>query len=156
MREVSVLPKHLLDIIAGRDVIVFDGECVLCSGFSRFIMTHDRAERFHFVIAQSDLGTKMYQTLGLPISDFETNLVIVDGGIYEKLDAFAAAMRALGGIWALLAVCRFLPGPLKNGFYAIIARNRYALFGRQDTCMLPDAAVRARFLDVGQDRALPS
>ena len=134
------LPSHL---------IVFDGECVLCSGFFRFMLRRDRDKRFKFVIAQSDLGTRLYRALDLPTDDFETNLVIVDGMIHQRLDAFAFAMRAIGWPWRGLAAVRFLPRILKDPAYHAIARNRYSLFGRAQTCMIPDDAVKSRFLPSG-------
>ncbi|MEM7491543.1 MAG: DCC1-like thiol-disulfide oxidoreductase family protein [Pseudomonadota bacterium] len=129
-------------------MIVFDGVCVLCSGFFRFVLDRDRAGRFRFVTAQSALGQAMYRDLGLPADVFETNLVIVDGRIHQRLDAFAAAMSALGWPWRALAVARVLPGPLKDWAYHRIARNRYRLFGRTETCLIPGPEVRGRFLDL--------
>ncbi|NVK13953.1 MAG: DUF393 domain-containing protein [Rhodobacteraceae bacterium] len=128
-----------------RNLIVFDGDCVLCSGFFRFMLLHDRACRFAFATAQSPLGQRLYHELGLPADDFETNVVIVDGRSHQRLDAFAAAMRALPWPWPVLSVCRFLPQRLKDAFYFSIARNRYHLFGRRDTCMIPSPEVRDRF-----------
>nr|WP_291735166.1 DCC1-like thiol-disulfide oxidoreductase family protein [Leisingera sp. F5] len=133
------------------NLIVFDGECVLCSGFFRFMLRHDRARRFSFATAQSPLGQLLYREHGLPTDDFETNLVIVNGRTYQRLDAFAAAMRALPWPWPALSVCRFLPGRLKNALYFSIACNRYRLFGRFDTCMIPSPKVRERFADGGFD-----
>ncbi|WP_171174566.1 thiol-disulfide oxidoreductase DCC family protein [Ruegeria sp. HKCCD8929] len=131
------------------DLIVFDGECVLCSGFFRFMLHRDRARKFAFATAQSPLGQRLYRQLGLPIDEFETNLVIVRGRVHQRLDAFAAAMRALPGLWPLLSACRFLPKVVKDPLYHAIARNRYAIFGRYAQCMIPDAAVRARFAPEG-------
>lgn len=136
----ATVPSHL---------IVFDGECVLCSGFFRFMLRHDRAARFHFALAQSPLGARLYTALDLPTQEFETNLVIVDGVIHQKLDAFAAAMGAIGWPWWALSALRFLPAPVKDPAYSVIARNRYRLFGRTPSCMIPDAALRARFLPGG-------
>lgn len=147
--SISQLPGDLRAELEGRDLIVFDGECVLCSGFFRFMLRHDRAGRFSFAVAQSPLGTRLYRALGLPTEDFETNLVIVDGTIYRELDAFAAAMRVLPFPWPVLAVSAWLPGPVKRFAYHRIARNRYRLFGRYDTCMMPTPEVRARFMDGG-------
>lgn len=151
MRRTAALPRPLQDALAGRDLIVFDGECVLCSAFFRFILRADRAERFHFAHAQSDLGAQIYAALDMPadrsVDDFDTNLVIVDGMIHERLDAFAAAMAAVGWPHKALAVVQFIPEPLRSFLYYRIARNRYAIFGRYDTCMMPDATLRARFID---------
>lgn len=148
LHTVGDLPAPLNGAITA-DLIVFDGECVLCSGFFRFMLRHDRKGRFRYALAQSDLGARLYQTLGLPTDDFETNLVIIDGQIYQKLDAFAHAMRAIGWPWRLLSCLRFLPALIKDPAYNAIARNRYSLFGRSQACMIPDAPLQARFLPGG-------
>lgn len=149
MTPVTALPGDLQQALGDCDVIVFDGECVLCSGFFRFMLRHDKGGRFHFATAQSPLGTALYRALDLPTTDYETNLVVVGGRIFTRLDAFAAAMRALGGIWRVPALCRFLPGPIKHPLYHLIARNRYRIFGRYDACMIPDEQVKSRFLPTG-------
>jgi len=115
------LPQYL-----PQSLIVFDGECVLCSGFYRFMIKHDRRQRFTFTTAQSPIGQ-----------------------LYQRLDAFAAAMRALGGICHLPALLRFLPNGLKDFTHHRIARNRYRIFGRYEACMLPTPAQRARFVEGG-------
>ncbi|MBE1282604.1 MAG: DUF393 domain-containing protein [Rhodobacteraceae bacterium] len=131
------------------NLIVFDGECVLCSHFFQFMLRHDRAECFAFATAQSPVGQRLYRQLGLSTDHFETNLVIVEGQVHQRLDAFAAAMRALPGLWPVLTVCRFLPRFVKDPLYHAIARNRYALFGGYDQCMITDKRVRARFVPEG-------
>jgi len=148
MTCVEDLPAHLQRALKGRDVIVFDGVCVLCSVFYQLVLRHDRAARFFFVRAQSDLGTALYRALDLPTDDYETNLVITDGRIWRKLDAFAMVMRRLGVPWSAVSVLRWLPRPLKDPAYHLIARNRYRLFGKAETCLMPDAAQAARFLDL--------
>lgn len=147
MKPTTILPQALQDHLAGRDLILFDGECVLCSGFFRFIVRTDKTQRFHFAHAQSHLGAQFYRALDMPVDDFETNLVIVDGMIYERLDAFAAAMVAVGWPWTALAVIRYIPEPLRGFLYHRLARNRYAIFGRYDTCMMPTPDLHARFID---------
>ena len=145
--RVSELPADLRLALAGRDLIVFDGVCVLCSGFFRFVVRHDRARRFSFATAQSPIGQRLYAALGLPTDEFETNLVMVDGVIHQRLSAFAAAMGALGWPWRAFCAVRWLPAPLADPAYHAIARNRYRLFGRAETCLLPDPALRARFVE---------
>ncbi|WP_039018996.1 thiol-disulfide oxidoreductase DCC family protein [Halocynthiibacter namhaensis] len=130
-------------------IIVFDGECVLCSRFFHFVLKHDKSQQFRFIIAQSDLGEGLYQSLNLPTDDYETNLVIVRGQVFQKADAFAAVMRELGGPWRIFALILHVPHWLKNPLYSRIARNRYRIWGRHDQCMMPDDALRSRFLDGG-------
>jgi len=128
-----------------QDLIVFDADCIFCSGFARFITRHDRAARFRFVTAQSDSGQALYRAHGLDPLDWSTNIVIVEGRSHTKLAAFCAAMRAIGWPWRALAVLDLIPNPLGNWLYDRIAQNRYA-FGRR-TCPLPSAELRGRLLD---------
>ncbi|MGB0903132.1 thiol-disulfide oxidoreductase DCC family protein [Halocynthiibacter sp.] len=133
-------------------IIVFDGECVLCSGFLRFILKHDKGDKFRFIIAQSDLGTSLYQALNMPTDDYETNLVLTRGRVFTHADAFAAAMRDLGWPWRIAAAILYAPSWLKTPLYLRVARNRYRIWGRHDACMLPDANLRARFIEDGFER----
>ncbi|WP_299944457.1 DCC1-like thiol-disulfide oxidoreductase family protein [uncultured Ruegeria sp.] len=113
------------------------------------MLRHDRGQRFSFATAQSPPGQLLYSRLNLPTDEFETNLVIIDGKVHQRLDAYAAAMRVLPGAWPVLSLCRFLPEFVKNPLYHAIARNRYALFGRYETCLVPDPALRSRFVSDG-------
>lgn len=138
---------EITSLTRGADVVVFDGVCVLCSGFLQFMLRHDHARRFRFVIAQSDLGEAIYTRLGLKSADYDTNIVILEGRIYTKLDAFCASVGALGGIWRVAYAVRILPRPIADWLYHRIARNRYAMFGKTDTCMIPTPDIAERFLD---------
>ncbi len=155
-REAAIANVSLADVspdialeLRDTDLIVFDGECVLCSTFYRFVLRFDRAHHFSFATAQSDLGQRLYYALNLPTDDFQTNLVIVDGRVFDHLDSFAATMRRLGWPWRILSIVRFLPRRVKTPLYTAIARNRYRLFGRYDTCVMPTPEVRARFVPGG-------
>lgn len=132
--------------LAGKNVIVFDGVCVLCSGFMHFVLRHDQAKTFYFVIAQSPLGEALYRHFGLKHNDYDTNLVLLDGVLYQKLDAFLAVMRLLGWPWRAFSVLGLLPNGLKGWLYDRIARNRYTLFGRRDSCLVPSDDLKARFI----------
>ncbi|HEY5826964.1 MAG TPA: thiol-disulfide oxidoreductase DCC family protein [Hyphomicrobiaceae bacterium] len=128
-------------------LVVFDGVCVLCSGFAKFILKRDRAFAFRMTTAQSPLGQALYRHYGLDTEEFETNLVIAGGRPYAKLDSVAVAGARLGGAWRMLAVLRLLPRPLADWLYDRVAQNRYALFGRTDSCMIPPPEWRERFLE---------
>jgi predicted DCC family thiol-disulfide oxidoreductase YuxK len=127
-------------------LIVFDGVCVFCSSFARFVLSHDKRGRFCFTMAQSNLGQALYRHYRLNPSDFETNLVIIDGRLYEKLAAFTRVMAELDWPWRALACLDALPRPVANWLYDRIARNRYRIFGRYDTCMAPSPELRTRLI----------
>jgi predicted DCC family thiol-disulfide oxidoreductase YuxK len=130
---------------ATTDLIVFDGKCVFCSGFARFMARWDRADRFRFVTAHSQLGRALYFEHGLNPDLMETNIVITGGRAHVKMAAFAAAMRTLGWPWRGLAVVCWLPRRVSDPAYDWIARNRYR-FGRQ-VCVMPSGALKARLIE---------
>ena len=129
----------------GTDLIVFDGSCIFCSGFARFMARYDRKARFSFVTAQSEKGRALYRRYGLDPDLMETNIVIVDDVAHVKMAAFAAAVSAIGWPWRMFAVLGYIPRPLSNWLYDRIARNRY-LFGRRK-CVLPSDELRGRIVD---------
>lgn len=128
-------------------VIVFDGTCVFCSAWARFVLHNDTEGRFRLLTAQSELGTALYQYYGLDARDYETNLVIVDGVLSMKSEAALVVLQRLGMPWALAGVFRVIPRSLRDQLYSVIARNRYRIAGRRDACMVPTPEERSRFLD---------
>ena len=129
-----------------RPLIVFDGVCVLCSGFVRMVIRLDRRQRFRFATAQSPLGETLFIERGLRTDSYETNLVLVDGIAFTQLDSFVAVMAELGWPWRAAKVLLLLPRPLRDWLYDRVAKNRYALFGKKDSCDIPSPELRRRFI----------
>jgi predicted DCC family thiol-disulfide oxidoreductase YuxK len=127
------------------DLIVFDATCIFCSGFARFMHRRDAARRFRFVTAQSETGRALYRKHDLDPDAMTTNIVILDGVAFTRMAAFAAAMRALGGVWRLAAWPALLPRPAADWIYDRIAQNRY-VFGRR-TCPVPLPDMKARLIE---------
>ncbi|MEC7962583.1 MAG: DCC1-like thiol-disulfide oxidoreductase family protein [Pseudomonadota bacterium] len=130
-------------------VMVYDGECVLCDGFFQFVLKRDRKQQVRFVIGQSPLGQALFKNVGLPHENFTTILVFRDGKAFTKVDALAELVSGFGGLWRMARLIRLVPHVLKDPLYSLIARNRYRLFGRLDQCVVPDDALKARFLEGG-------
>ena len=127
-------------------LIVFDDVCVLCSGFVQWVIRRDPCGQFRFTAAQGALGQAIYRDLGLDPVRFETNLLVVDGIAYGKLEAIIEVAMRLGGAWRAAALLKLLPVPLADWAYDRIARNRYALFGRRETCWQPSPEVAERVI----------
>jgi predicted DCC family thiol-disulfide oxidoreductase YuxK len=129
-----------------RPLIVFDGVCILCSGFARWVVRHDRGGRFRFATAQSPLGEALYRAHGLRTDAYDTNLVIVDGVAHERMDSLIAVLDALGWPWRAGRALKLVPRPLRDRLYDLIARNRYRLFGRRESCDIPPGKLRDRII----------
>ena len=54
------------------DVILFDGVCIFCSRWVRFVATRDTAKRFRFTPIQSDYGTRLARAFGIDPDDPDT------------------------------------------------------------------------------------
>lgn len=132
-------------------IILFDSLCNLCNGWTRFVLKRDSLRRFTFCRVQSPAGQKLLGDLGLPLDTYETVILLERGnGSYRDFHKSDAALRItarLSGPARHLAVLRYIPRPVRDFAYDVIARNRYRLFGRRDQCLLPNAAERHRFLE---------
>jgi predicted DCC family thiol-disulfide oxidoreductase YuxK len=130
-------------------IIVFDGHCALCSGYARFVLTHDQVGTFRLLAAQSVLGRALYVHYGLDPHDFETNILIADGRAYFKSEASIRILELLGPPWSFARFLRLMPMAVRDLVYSFIARNRLRLFGRLETCYVPGFQFRDRVLDGG-------
>jgi predicted DCC family thiol-disulfide oxidoreductase YuxK len=129
-----------------KPVLFYDGVCVLCSGFVHFILRADDHERIRLVAAQSPLGQAIYTHYDLEQGDYTTNLLLAEGTAHTKLNAFLKVMTVLGLPWSLTSIAYIIPKPIRNWFYDRIARNRYKVFGKHDTCLMVMKEHEHRFL----------
>lgn len=126
-------------------LILYDGVCVFCSRWVRFVIARDAAARFRFLPIQSERGRALAARLGVNPDAPETNAVVMDGRALMKSDAALAVLGVLKDVrW--LGALRHVPRWMRDPLYDLIARNRYAIFGRTETCMVPGPEDRARFL----------
>ncbi|WP_230970144.1 thiol-disulfide oxidoreductase DCC family protein [Nitrogeniibacter aestuarii] len=127
-------------------VILFDGVCKLCNGWSRFIIQHDTAHRFKLCSVQSDEGQAILAWFGYPTDHYDTMLLVEDGKAFERSDAFLRVVARLPTPWRWLASLRVVPESLRDFLYDRIALNRYRLFGKHEQCVVPSARDRLRFV----------
>src|SRR5436309_180452 len=125
-------------------IVLFDGVCNFCNGAVNFIIRHDNDKKFRFAPLQSELGTKLKAKYGIG-DDIDSIVYIEHGHAYTHSTAGLKIARALGGIWVLGYVFIVVPRPIRDWFYRLFAKCRYALFGRKDMCMVPTPDIRERF-----------
>lgn len=127
------------------DLLVFDGDCVLCSRLAHYVHGRDVMQRFKFVAIQSNYGRALAARFGINADNPETTLAVVGGVAYFKGGAALAVLEALPRSgWTPLA--RALPRALRNWLYDRIARNRYQIFGRREACWTGDEALKSRIV----------
>lgn len=131
---------------AARPIIVFDAECLLCSANAQFVLDHDRQGRFLLASMQGEAGSALYRRFGIDPANPDTLIVVEGDRARRDSDAILAIWAGLGWPWRAATAFRLLPRALRDPVYRWIARNRYRLFGRRDTCWLPDPAFRDRLL----------
>jgi predicted DCC family thiol-disulfide oxidoreductase YuxK len=131
----------------GGAIIVFDGVCVLCSGWVHFLLRHDRRGRFRFAAMQSASGRELLAGHGLDPDDPNSFLLLDGDGAWKDSLGVSRVLQGLGGLWRLpAAAIRMTPRPLRDWGYRLIARNRYQWFGRKDVCLMPTPEHAGRFL----------
>src|SRR5437660_10012280 len=121
------------------DVILYDGVCVFCSRWIRFVAARDVARRFRFTAIQSPYGTRLAQAFGIDPDDPDTNAVVHGGEVSFKSDAALTVLSHLPG-WNWVRVLRAVPKPVRDAVYNLGARNRYRTFAQFKVCVVTTAA----------------
>jgi len=127
-------------------VILFDGICKFCNAWSKFIIRFDKNKVFKLASLQSDAGQELLKTFHIPTDSFETMFLVEGNRIHEKTSAFLRIIKCMPFPWYLLTVLVCIPPFLRNWVYDRVAKNRYRLFGKYDSCIIPDSTQSDRFL----------
>jgi predicted DCC family thiol-disulfide oxidoreductase YuxK len=128
------------------DVILYDGVCVFCSRWVRFLVARDKERRFRFTAIQSGYGTRLARAFGINPDDPDTNAVVHRGEVFFKSDAALTVLSHLPG-WRWVRVLRLVPKRLRDAVYNLVARHRYRIFGKYEKCFVPDAEFRGRVME---------
>jgi predicted DCC family thiol-disulfide oxidoreductase YuxK len=135
-------------------IILYDGVCGLCNRLIRFVLKRDRNDRFRFAALQSEFAATVLQRQGINPQILDTMYLLLnysqpDERLAARSDAAIQILLELGGIWRAFAwIVRLWPRWFRDKAYNLIARNRYQLFGKFQSCQLPDERYRSKFLDL--------
>jgi len=127
-------------------IVLFDAECVLCSANASFILSHDRRNEFYLASMQGKVGAQLFRQHGLDPKDPTTILVIEGPKVRSDSDAVLSIYEGLGFPWGFVAIFRVIPSFLRDPIYRFIARNRYRIFGKRESCWVPPEHLRSRVL----------
>ena len=130
----------------GQAVILFDAECVLCSANARFVLTHDKAGRFRLASIQGEAGAEICRANELDPADPTSILVIERDRVRRDSDAVLRIYEGLGVPWRMFGLLRAVPAFLRDPVYRWVARHRYRIFGKRETCWVAPPEFRDRIL----------
>jgi predicted DCC family thiol-disulfide oxidoreductase YuxK len=132
---------------ASHPVIVFDGVCNLCNGFVQFVIRHDATEAFHFGALQSPKAQQLLTHFNLQDTHLKTIILIQNNTAFTQSTAVLKIAKQLRGVWQLFYVFIIIPKPIRDWVYKVVSRNRYRVFGKRDTCIVPTPELKSRFID---------
>lgn len=135
-------------------LLLFDGDCPLCSRSVKWILDHDPGGALRFAPLQGETARPILSRHGFDPDavDPDTVLLVLDAGgpaerALDRSSAAVAVLRYVGGVWGLCGALLWLvPRPLRNLGYRLVARNRKKIIAGPVTCPVPPAGDRKRFL----------
>ena len=146
-------------------LVLFDGVCNLCNASVDFAIRRDFGQRLVFAPQQSPKAVEAlrdagHQTPGVVMggggggggggsggSGDSVLVLTADGRVHERSGAALQVALALDWPWPWLAGLGFLvPALIRDAIYDWVGRHRYQWFGGRDTCRVPTASERRRFL----------
>ena len=134
-------------------LVLYDGVCGLCNRVVQFLLVHDHQAIFSFASLQSPIGKTIVERFDGDPGESATFYVLTNYRAEQvtMLNKSTAALfiaGELGWPWKIAKLARVLPTAIRDGIYDVIARSRYRLFGRLDSCLVPQPEFRRRFIDL--------
>lgn len=129
-----------------KNIIFVDGHCMLCHWLVSFIARRDRKDLFRFAALQDDLVHSIDSIQKDKIEGLST-VILLDRNdqVSYQSDAVLKIFSLLPGAWQYASLLLYIPSPIRNAVYALIARIRY-LFGRKETCSIPAKEIREKLI----------
>ncbi|MBS1643560.1 MAG: DUF393 domain-containing protein [Bacteroidetes bacterium] len=128
-------------------ILYFDGTCNLCNRSVQFVLRHNSRKDIHFAPLQSPLGAAAKAEVAKRYGRVPDSIIFqIDNDYFIESDAALRLTQHLDGIWRVLYVLHHLPKRLRDWVYRLVAKRRYAWFGKRDSCLMPTEELRQRFL----------
>ena len=112
------------------NIVLFDGICNLCNASVRFITRHDKNNTIQFASLQSETAKEILSQLNIDSQKIDSIIFISNEKMFIKSDAAIEIAKLLHGFPRLLKYFQFIPRPIRDFVYDLIAKNRYRLFGK--------------------------
>jgi predicted DCC family thiol-disulfide oxidoreductase YuxK len=109
-------------------------------------MDRDKNNYFKFGALQSEAGQKLLEEHHLATDSFDTLILVEGERIYNRSTAALRIAKKLSGLWPIFYGFIVVPKFIRDPIYNLIAKNRYKMFGKKETCRIPTSEERAKFI----------
>ena len=127
-------------------IVLFDGTCAFCEGSVKFIARRDPDGQFRFGASQSPQAAALLAQHGLTRDMARSIVLIEDGQVYLRSTASLRIARRLPFPWRLAGVLLWIPRPIRDAAYRVVAAIRHRVAGRSNACEVPPPEIRSRMI----------
>ena len=131
-------------------LVMYDGLCGFCDVSVQWLLDHDRDRRFKYAPLQGEAAAAVLARHPEVPAGLDSIILVVQGPEGERLlwhsDAIVRIAAELPAPWRWGAWMRWIPGVLRDAGYRLVARVRYRIWGRKESCRIPSPQERALFL----------
>ncbi|MEP6862998.1 MAG: DCC1-like thiol-disulfide oxidoreductase family protein [Deltaproteobacteria bacterium] len=127
-------------------IVLYDGECGLCHRSVKFILDHEADHELRFAPLQGEVAAELRSIHPNIPANVDTVVLVAGGRAYLRSKAFLHVAKHLRAPWRWVYAVRWFPGVILDLAYRVIAKIRYRVWGKVDSCELPSPERRARFL----------
>ncbi len=143
--KTPVLKKNISASLSKKNILFFDGECAGCSKLVLFLSKRDKNKTLFFAPINGKTAKIMFPNQVVLLND---NIVLAkQQQIYAASDALLHAFFLLGKKYKIMKIFFLVPKIIRNSIYFFFAKNRYKIFGKQQSCELPRADNKNQFLE---------
>ena len=133
----------MINNLKNNEVIIYDGICVLCNKYIKWVLDKDKENLFLI----SNLQSKFTEEKFPELRKIDSVAVIKKNGeIVQKSKAVNHILKSINRLILLRTILNILPLSISNLFYDIVAKSRYKVFGKYDSCQLPEPEYKSRFI----------
>ena len=133
----------MINNLKNNEVIIYYGICVLCNKYIKWVLDKDKENLFLI----SNLQSKFTEEKFPELRKIDSVAVIKKNGeIIQKSKAVNHILKSINRLILLRTILNILPLSISNFFYDIVAKSRYKVFGKYDSCQLPEPEYKSRFI----------
>ena len=129
-----------------KKIVLFDDVCNFCNTTIQLIIKNDKKDIFRFASLQSDRGKQLIKELGIDTCNLDSFILIENKNFHSKSNAAILIVKEFGFFWSGIQFFTIFPKKIRDAMYDFIAKNRYKILGKSNSCMIPSPELRQKFL----------